>query len=111
MSIRSRLLGISAAGVMILGLGLPGLAAGAAPDDEAVEVPCWVTDTCVGPGPDDGGGGGIPPGPGDFKQCVEDHDQPGDDCPDHPQDEPEEVPDPGVEAEDAPRRADPNFTG
>ena len=89
MSTRSRILGSVGAGALILGLGLPGLAAGAAPDDELViEQPCWVTDSC----PPGGGGGG---------------EEPPEDPPDDPGDDDPEV----TVTEDAPRRANPNFTG
>ncbi|HEX6311421.1 MAG TPA: hypothetical protein VF152_07310 [Acidimicrobiia bacterium] len=118
MSIRSRILGAAAAGTALAALGIPGVAVGAAPDgpgEEGVEQPCVVDCGPVEPGPDDGGGFD-PQGPGSFQQCTENEVTPGDDCYDHPQDpggggSNSGGGSPGSGGEDAPRRADPNFTG
>jgi hypothetical protein len=116
MTIRSRILGTAAAGVVILGVGLPGLPVGATPDDEGIEQPCFVDCGPVLPPDDDPGPAGPGGGPGGFQQCVENENTPGDDCYDHPQDDPDDPEDPPDDpevtvTEDAPRRADPNFTG
>jgi len=88
MNLRARVLGTVGSGVLVLGLGVSALPATAEIDD--------------------------------FQQCVENEATPADDCYDHPPpppppEEPPEEPEEEVDevdvVDDAPRRANPNFTG
>ena len=81
MNLRARVLGTVGSGVLVLGMGLSALPATAEIDD--------------------------------FKQCEESEATPEDDCFDQPPPPPapEEPPDEPDVVDDAPRRADPNFTG
>jgi hypothetical protein len=85
MSIRTRILGPAAGLVLVAGLGLATVPAGAAPG---------------------------PVGPDDITICEEDWDKPGDECPDKPKGEkPPEPPEPPDVDEDAPKQGRPSFTG
>ncbi len=85
MSIRTRILGAVAAATLTAGLGLATVPAGAEPGP--------VADV------------------DDFKICEELEVTPGDDCPDHPVEEPEPEVDLDPEVDDAPKPGRPSFTG
>ena len=82
MSIRTRILGSVAAATLTAGLGLA-LPAGAS----------------------------APAGIDDFQQCVENEITPGDDCYDHPVEEPKEPEPTEPEVNDDPKPGRPDFTG